>query len=151
MKIVFSAMKRNPFLSLLLTPFLVVRAAAQQTDGAAEAAERDIAMHLAIWAFELRLNRFIPKKSFIEINPHTTDYLAKNIHRSLSEARKHLERDITLLLVIKKNQVIAEYARTSGIPVFENSFGKDEWPVWIALLKKMVLNQKIGSNDSSIK
>ncbi len=92
----------------------------------------------------MRLNSFIPKnsiKSIIEINPHTRGYLPKNIHLALAEAGARLEKDITLLLVIKENHFIEEKALAAGLKVNENSFHKDEWPAWIQLLKKLTGEQ----------
>jgi len=116
--------------------------AAQQTTAQADRVDlNSVKMHLDVWAFELRLNSFIPKKSIIEINPHTRSYLAKNIHLELAEAAARLEKDITLLLVIKENPYIAEKALAAGMKVNENSFHKDEWPAWIQLLKKLTVEQ----------
>ena len=135
-------MNRKNFLQLGLLPLFDMDIAAQQT--IAQVGQVDVnsvRMHLDVWAFELRLNSFIPKKSIFEINPHTRSYLAKNIHLALAEAGARLEKDITLLLVIKENPFIAEKALAAGLKVNENSFHKDEWPAWVQLLKKLTDEQ----------
>lgn len=110
---------------------------------AEETPTRDIFQaHLAIWSFELELNRQIPKKSLIEINPHTKAAIKANAHRFLVETREALAKDITLLLAIKDNDVIATLAKQRGLKVYRNSFGKDEWPEWLGLLDEMVKASK---------
>ena len=98
--------------------------------------------HLAIWTFEVSLNRQVPNKALIDINPHTVTIIKTNADRFVTEMRTALAKDITLLLAIKENEAIADHARRRGMKVYRNSFGKDEWPEWLALLDEMATAKK---------
>lgn len=102
----------------------------------------DFTAHLEIWMFEARLNSYIPKKSIIEINPHTRRLIKEHAHHFILETRAALAKDITLLLVVKQNTSIAEHAQKKGLKVYRNSFGKEEWPEWLALLDEMADGNK---------
>lgn len=102
----------------------------------------DYKIQLEIWTFEVRLNSYIPKRSLIEVNPHTMRLIRLNAHRFPMETREALVKDITLLLVVKENEVIASHAQRRGMKVYRNSFGKDEWPAWLDLLDDLAKKRK---------
>jgi hypothetical protein len=103
--------------------------------------------HLTVWKFEVELNRRVPKKSLIEINPYTESVIRANAHRFVIETREALAKDITLLLAIKENETIAEFARKKGMKVYRNSFGKGEWTEWLALLGEMAREASGAKSD----
>lgn len=140
-------MNRKRFCFFGIAPLIAMRLPVIGAEHSKEELESGLKIHLDIWEFESRLNRRIPNKSFIEINPHTTRFLSENIHFDLRKARECLEKDITLLLVIKKNKSIAKRAKLAGISVDEDYFHKEEWRTWIDFLKRIEI-ENTGTNKN---
>jgi len=129
-------MKRRVFTvaSLATATLLIAQQATPQQANLPQISVEDYKVHLDIWMFELQLNRHKTIGAIIEVNPHTRRLIKENAHRFATETRAALAKDITLLLAIKENTPITEFAQRKGLKVYRNSFGKEEWPEWLNLL-----------------
>lgn len=128
-------MKRRVFtIASFATATLLIAQQATPEQAPPQISVENYKVHLDIWIFEVQLNRHKTVGAIIEINPHTRHLIAENAHRFATETRAALAKEITLLLAIKENTPITQFAQRKGLKVYRDSFGKEEWPEWLSLL-----------------